>query len=73
MGIGSFTGKKNLINDELSRGLSEVLTNIALPTLVVNSFIISYCQELLDNMLENFTYKLKSINKIRNIISKIYS
>lgn len=54
MGVGSFAGKKNLINTELSRGLSDILTNIALPTLVVSSFIISYSKELLGSMLEVF-------------------
>lgn len=54
MGVGSFAGKKNLINDELSRGLSNILTNIALPALVVSSFIISYSKELLGSMLEIF-------------------
>lgn len=54
MGVGFFAGKKNLINDELCRGLSDIVTNIALPTLVVSSFIISYSQELLGSMLEIF-------------------
>lgn len=52
MGVGFFSRKKNLINDELSRGLSDILTNIGLPTLVVSSFIISYSQELLGSMME---------------------
>lgn len=54
MGVGFFARKKSLINDELSRGLSDVLTNIALPALVVSSFIISYSKELLGSMLEIF-------------------
>lgn len=43
-----------MINAQLSRGLSDILTNITLPTLVVSSFIISYSKELLGSMLEIF-------------------
>lgn len=52
--VDFFVGKKNLINDEISKGLSDILTNIALLTLVISSFMISYSQELLDSMIKIF-------------------
>lgn len=55
MGVGLVAKKKNLIDDELSRGLSTILVNIALPALVIESFIVSFSYELLDNMLKILT------------------
>lgn len=41
IGIGLLARKKNLINDELSRGLSNLVVSIGLPALVIRSFIVS--------------------------------
>lgn len=51
MGVGLIARKKNLINDELSRGLSNLVVNIGLPALVISSFIIKFSYDLMGNMM----------------------
>lgn len=51
MGIGLLAREKNLINDEISRGLSNILVNIGLPALVIKSFIVSFSNDLMSDII----------------------
>jgi len=54
MGIGLLARKKNLINDEISRGLSNILVNIGLPALAIKSFIVGFSNDLMVDMVRIF-------------------
>lgn len=76
MGVGLLAKRKNLINDELSRGLSAILVNIALPALVIGSFMVEFSYELLNNMIRIFTISILFhlvIILLSKIILKKYS
>lgn len=54
--VGLYSRKKNILNDELNKGLSTFLMNITLPLLIINSFDFQYSQEMLNNILKALIY-----------------
>lgn len=47
MSVGYYAKKKNMINKEINRGLSELLLNITLPFMIIASFNISFTRDML--------------------------
>lgn len=70
MAVGFVGAKKDIINDEVGNGLAKILTNIALPTLIISSFNFSYSEDIINKIIIMFIYSLV-INLIIIIMSKI--
>ncbi|MFZ5942900.1 MAG: AEC family transporter [Bacillota bacterium] len=49
MAVGFYAEKKDIINYELSKGLSDILINIALPALIISSFTFKFSKDMLEN------------------------
>ncbi len=58
MAIGYLGTKKNFINESISRGMTSILTNIALPALIISSFNMTYSKETLKGILLIFVFSL---------------
>lgn len=58
MAVGYVATKKNIINEVISKGMTEVLTVIALPALILSSFNMSYSQDKLKGVLLIFLYSI---------------
>lgn len=68
--IGIFARKKNYLNKEINKGLSDILVNITLPLLVVSSFTAEYSQDMLLNAGKVFILSML-INIVLIFASKI--
>lgn len=49
MAVGFYARKKMIMNDTLSKGLSNILINIALPALIISSFTFEFSKDMLKN------------------------
>lgn len=58
MAIGYIGTKKNVINESTSRGMTSILTNIALPSLIISSFNMTYTNETLKGLFLIFIYSV---------------
>ncbi|WP_461206578.1 AEC family transporter [Clostridium sp. DL1XJH146] len=58
MFIGVIAKKKNIIDETINKGLTNLLLNITVPLLIINAFNIEYSQELIANMTKVFLYSL---------------
>ena len=47
--VGFYGRKRGILNDSLSKGLSDILMNIALPAMIVASFIMDFSNTMLKN------------------------
>lgn len=47
MMLGFFIRKKNIINDDITKGLSELLINVTLPFMIISSFTLQYDSEMM--------------------------
>ena len=56
--VGLYGAKRNIINDKLNKGLTDILIQIALPFMIVSSFIFSYDETIKDNIIKTFYYSL---------------
>ena len=54
--VGFYGGKKNIIDENLSNGLSKLLVEITTPFLVISSFSISYGSNVANNIIRAFIY-----------------
>ncbi|OAA93210.1 AEC family transporter [Clostridium coskatii] len=54
--VGFYGGKKNIIDENLSNGLSKLLVEITTPFLVISSFSISYGSNVANNIIRTFIY-----------------
>ena len=50
--VGLYGAKRNIINDKLNKGLTDILIQIALPFMIVSSFIFSYDETIKDNIIK---------------------
>ena len=48
--VGYYARKRNIIYDEINKGLTQILLRITLPMLIVSSFNFTYSPELMGNM-----------------------
>lgn len=70
MAIGYIATKKDIINENISKGMTQILTAIALPALIISSFNMSYSKDTLRGVLLIFVYSI-GIHIITLLISKI--
>jgi malate permease and related proteins len=68
--VGFVARKKNIINSEVNKGLSEILLNITLPFMIIASFNFSFDKNMLHNSAVLFIYSLLMHGALV-IISKI--
>lgn len=54
--IGFYAGKKDIIDQDLNKGLTRLLINIALPFMIVSSFIFTYEESIKSNVIKTFYY-----------------
>ncbi|CAB1241807.1 AEC family transporter [Clostridium sp. WLY-B-L2] len=54
--VGFYGGKKDIIGENFSNGLSKLLVEITTPFLIISSFSISYGPEIADNVTKSFIY-----------------
>ncbi|HEY8363884.1 MAG TPA: AEC family transporter [Tissierellaceae bacterium] len=69
MAIGYVGTKKNIIDENVSKGLANILTSIALPAFLISSFNITYSEETLKGILLVFIYSL-GIHILNAVITK---
>lgn len=68
--IGVYGTKKNIINEEVNKGLRRILLEITLPLLVINSFSFDFAEGMGKNVFISFIYSIVFI-AIGGIISYI--
>ena len=68
--IGMYGTRKNIINEEVNKGLRRILLEITLPLLVINSFSFDFAEGMGKNVLTSFIYSIVFI-AIGGIISYI--
>lgn len=56
--IGVYGTRKNIINEEVNRGLRRILLEITLPLLVINSFTFDFSEGMSRNVLSSFIYSI---------------
>lgn len=54
--VGVYAGKTNIIDEKLNKGLTDVLIKIALPFMIVSSFIFTYEDNIKTNVIKTFYY-----------------
>lgn len=68
--VGYCSAKKNIINDNLSQGMTQILINIALPALIISSLNFNYSNYTEKWLIYMFIYSV-SIHVINIVIAKI--
>lgn len=56
--VGIYGSRKKIINSELNKGLTDILIKIALPFMIVSSFIFTYDNTVKDNVVKTFYYSI---------------
>lgn len=56
--VGVYGSKKNIITPEINKGLTDILIKIALPFMIVSSFIFTYDDTIRTNVLKTFYLSL---------------
>lgn len=69
--IGVYVTKKNIINEEVNKGLRRILLEITLPLLVINSFSFEFSDGMGKNVLMSFVYSV-AFMMLGDIISYIF-
>lgn len=54
--LGFYCGKKNIINEEFSNGLSRLLLDVTTPLLIIASFSFNYSPTIEENIFKGFIY-----------------
>lgn len=56
--VGVYGSKKKIITSEMNKGLTDILIQIALPFMIVSSFIFTYDNNIKSNVIKTFYYSL---------------
>jgi len=56
--VGVFSSKKKIITDETNKGLVDLLIKIALPFMIISSFIYTYDNTIKTNVINTFYYSI---------------
>lgn len=56
--IGVYSSRKKIITEELNKGLTDILIKIALPFMIISSFMFKYDDTIKYNVLKTFYYSL---------------
>ncbi len=54
--LGIYGDKRNIITDEINRGLTEILLKITLPLMIVSSFVFTFDESMKKNITKTFIY-----------------
>jgi malate permease and related proteins len=54
--VGVYGSKKGIITDKISKGLTDILLEIALPCMIITSFAFSYNVTIKSNVMKTFYY-----------------
>lgn len=54
--LGVYGSKRNIITDEINRGLTEILLKITLPLMIVSSFVFTFDESMEKNITKTFIY-----------------
>lgn len=54
--LGVYGSKKNIITNEINKGLTEILLKITLPLMIVSSFVFRFDQSMKANIIKAFLY-----------------
>lgn len=58
MCVGIYGRKRKIINEEINKGLTQILLGITLPFMIITSFTYTYSKEMSSNMAKTFLYSL---------------
>lgn len=58
MCVGIYGRKKKILNEEINKGLTQILLRITLPFMIITSFNYTYSKEMSLNMKKTFLYSL---------------
>ena len=58
--VGVYGSNKKIITSEINKGLTDILIQIALPFMIVSSFIFTYDDTIKTNVVNTFFYSLIS-------------
>lgn len=70
IGVGYYSRKKNIINDEVNKGLTKLLLEVTMPLMIVASFDYSFSKELMENIIYMIIYST-IIHVVLIVISRI--
>ncbi len=56
--VGVYGSRKKIITPEINKGLTDILIKIALPFMIVSSFMFTYDDSIKSNVLKTFYYSL---------------
>ncbi len=56
--VGVYGNKKKIISTEMTKGLTDILIEIALPIMIVTSFIFTYDNTIKSNLVSTFYYSI---------------
>lgn len=56
--VGAFGAKKRIITPEINKGLVTVLIHIALPCMILSSFVFTYDESIKSNVFRTFYYSI---------------
>lgn len=68
--VGVYGSRKKIINPELNKGLTDILIKIALPFMIVSSFIFTYDYTVKDNIVKTSYYSIAAYI-IMAVVSRI--
>lgn len=54
--LGVYGSKRNIITDEVNKGLTEILLKITLPLMIVSSFVFTFDESMKKNINKTFVY-----------------
>lgn len=58
--VGFYANKKKIITSEMNKGLTDILIQIALPFMIVTSFIFTYDKTIQRNVIRTFYYSFSA-------------
>ncbi|MDF2545934.1 MAG: permease [Anaerosolibacter sp.] len=56
--VGIYASKKNIITEKINKGLIDILIQIALPFMILSSFIYTYDNTIKSNVIKTFYYSM---------------
>ena len=61
MFLGVFASKKNIITNDMSKGLTDIMLKITLPLLIVSSFTFTFDEIMKENITKCFIYSFMTL------------
>lgn len=58
IGVGYYAKKRDIINEEINKGLNKILLELTLPLMIISSFDYTFSSEIMGNIIKIFIYSL---------------